>query len=27
MAGIDLADAATRYADGCPKCTDSPCTC
>ena len=27
MAGIDLADAARRYADGCPKCSESPCAC
>ena len=25
--GIDLQDAAARYADGCPKCGTSPCTC
>ena len=27
MAGIDLAEAATRYADGCPKCSEAPCVC
>ncbi len=24
---IDLADAVSRYASGCPRCLDSPCTC
>ena len=24
---LDLADAMTRYADGCPKCHQSPCDC
>lgn len=24
---VDLADAMTRYATGCPKCGASPCTC
>ncbi|GIX08198.1 MAG: nucleotide pyrophosphohydrolase [Candidatus Poribacteria bacterium] len=24
---IDLADAARRYADGCPKCAQTPCAC
>jgi hypothetical protein len=24
---VDLAEAARRYADGCPKCHASPCTC
>ncbi len=27
LAGIDLAEAAERYADGCPKCSHSPCRC
>ena len=28
LCGVDLAEAArTRYADGCPKCHASPCTC
>ena len=27
LAGIDLEDAAARYATGCPKCGRSPCTC
>lgn len=27
MAGIDLAEAAERYRDGCPKCGEIPCTC
>ena len=27
LTGVDLAEAAERYADGCPKCTNSPCTC
>jgi NTP pyrophosphatase (non-canonical NTP hydrolase) len=27
LAGVDLAQAAARYADGCPKCAASPCTC
>jgi len=25
--GIDLATAVQRYADGCPRCATSPCTC
>jgi NTP pyrophosphatase (non-canonical NTP hydrolase) len=25
--GLSLADAAARYADGCPKCTRTPCAC
>jgi len=25
--GVDLADAVRRYADGCPRCGTSPCTC
>ena len=25
--GISLDDAAARYADGCPRCAASPCTC
>jgi NTP pyrophosphatase (non-canonical NTP hydrolase) len=24
---VDLEDAMSRYADGCPKCSHSPCTC
>ncbi|MGH8886957.1 MAG: hypothetical protein ACRDYX_17670 [Egibacteraceae bacterium] len=27
QAGVDLARAAMRYADGCPRCATSPCTC
>jgi NTP pyrophosphatase (non-canonical NTP hydrolase) len=27
LAGIDLEDAASRYAHGCPKCGASPCAC
>ena len=27
LTGVDLADAAQRYADGCPKCHTSPCGC
>ena len=27
LTGVDLAEAARRYADGCPKCGRSPCTC
>ncbi len=27
LTGIDLEEAAGRYATGCPKCDDSPCTC
>jgi NTP pyrophosphatase (non-canonical NTP hydrolase) len=27
LAGIDLEDAASRYASGCPKCSRSPCGC
>ena len=27
LTGVDLADAAHRYADGCPKCGTSPCGC
>jgi NTP pyrophosphatase (non-canonical NTP hydrolase) len=27
LAGIDLATAAARYADGCPHCGGSPCVC
>ncbi|HSK22874.1 MAG TPA: MazG nucleotide pyrophosphohydrolase domain-containing protein [Egicoccus sp.] len=27
MTGVDLAEAAQRYADGCPKCDASPCVC
>jgi NTP pyrophosphatase (non-canonical NTP hydrolase) len=28
LTGVDLADAAQqRYADGCPRCGDSPCVC
>jgi len=25
--GIDMVDAANRYADGCPKCHTRPCSC
>jgi NTP pyrophosphatase (non-canonical NTP hydrolase) len=27
LAGIDLQEAANRYASGCPKCSRSPCGC
>ena len=27
LTGVDLAEAAERYADGCPKCAATPCTC
>jgi NTP pyrophosphatase (non-canonical NTP hydrolase) len=27
QSGVDLAEAATRYADGCPRCTATPCAC
>lgn len=27
LSGVDLAEAASRYAQGCPKCGSSPCTC
>ena len=27
LTGIDLQEAASRYADGCPKCSSIPCTC
>jgi NTP pyrophosphatase (non-canonical NTP hydrolase) len=27
LEGVDLAGAAARYADGCPKCGRSPCAC
>ena len=27
QAGVDLAQAAQRYADGCPRCGASPCEC
>ena len=27
VAGVDLERAAARYADGCPRCRRSPCTC
>jgi NTP pyrophosphatase (non-canonical NTP hydrolase) len=27
LTGIDLEEAAGRYAAGCPKCAGSPCTC
>jgi NTP pyrophosphatase (non-canonical NTP hydrolase) len=27
LLGVDLAAAAGRYADGCPKCGSSPCRC
>jgi NTP pyrophosphatase (non-canonical NTP hydrolase) len=27
LTGVDLARAAARYAEGCPKCGTSPCSC
>jgi NTP pyrophosphatase (non-canonical NTP hydrolase) len=27
QAGVDLAEAARRYADGCPRCGATPCAC
>ena len=27
LTGVDLEDAAARYADGCPRCGESPCAC
>lgn len=27
QAGVDLAEAVQRYADGCPRCGHSPCRC
>jgi NTP pyrophosphatase (non-canonical NTP hydrolase) len=27
QAGVDLTAAAERYADGCPRCHDTPCAC
>ena len=27
LMGVDLARAAARYAEGCPKCSSSPCVC
>lgn len=27
QAGVDLAEAARRYADGCPRCGAAPCVC
>ncbi len=27
LTGVDLAEAAQRYAAGCPKCAGVPCTC
>ena len=27
LAGVDLAEASTAYADGCPTCHRAPCTC
>jgi NTP pyrophosphatase (non-canonical NTP hydrolase) len=27
LSGVDLAEAAQRYAGGCPKCSASPCSC
>jgi NTP pyrophosphatase (non-canonical NTP hydrolase) len=27
LLGVDLDGAAQRFADGCPKCASSPCTC
>jgi len=25
--GVDLGDAASRFADGCPRCSSTPCAC
>ena len=27
LAGVDMAEAAARFADACPKCGESPCAC
>jgi NTP pyrophosphatase (non-canonical NTP hydrolase) len=27
LTGVDLEDAAKRYAEGCPRCSSSPCAC
>lgn len=27
QSGVDLAEAAQRYADGCPRCDTAPCVC
>ena len=27
LTGVELEDAMSRYAEGCPKCSHSPCTC
>lgn len=27
LSGVDLEDAAARYADGCPRCNATPCEC
>jgi NTP pyrophosphatase (non-canonical NTP hydrolase) len=27
MAGVDMAEAASRYRDGCPRCRATPCSC
>jgi NTP pyrophosphatase (non-canonical NTP hydrolase) len=27
LTGVELSDAAERYANGCPKCGDIPCSC
>lgn len=27
LSGVDLAEAAHRYADGCPRCNATPCAC
>ncbi|HEX9122284.1 MAG TPA: MazG nucleotide pyrophosphohydrolase domain-containing protein [Actinomycetota bacterium] len=27
LAGVDLEEAASRYAQGCPKCGSTPCSC
>jgi NTP pyrophosphatase (non-canonical NTP hydrolase) len=27
LSGVDLAEAASRYAEGCPKCGGRPCDC
>ena len=27
LAGVDMSEAAERFADGCPKCREAPCDC
>jgi NTP pyrophosphatase (non-canonical NTP hydrolase) len=27
LAGVELSEAGSRYADGCPRCGESPCVC